>query len=317
MEQGKTSTKVAGVDVGKHWLDAAGHGGSDVMRVANTPAGIAELIGWMSTRGVVRVGMEASGGYERAVREACDEAGLEVVVHQPLEVRLFARLKRLRAKNDRIDALLIAAATAQVDTVRAAADPRLRELAERLTVYERITEQLAQMRGFMEHVTAKDLVADLKAQLVSLARLKAKLARDIIERIKAHRDLADRLKLLLSLPGIGSIVAASLIVRMPELGRMTRGQPAALLGTAPYDRDSGQMKGMRFIGGGRSRPRRMVYLAALSAKRFDPGFKAFAQGLADRGKPAKVILVAIMRKLIEAANLVLSRGQPWVKHSPA
>jgi transposase len=317
MQQGKTSTKVVGVDVGKHWLDVAEHGASDAMRVSNTPAGISELIGWMSARGVVRVGMEASGGYERDIRQACDEAGLEVVVHQPLEVRLFARLKRLRAKNDRIDAVLIAAATAQVDTVRAAADPRLRDLAERLTVYERITDQLAQARGFMEHVTAKDLIADLKAQLVSLARLKAKLARTILDRIKACPDLAQRLKLLLSLPGIGPIVAASLIVRMPELGRMTRGQPAALLGTAPYDRDSGQTKGMRFIAGGRSRPRRMVYLAALSAKRYDPGFKAFAEALANRGKPAKVILVAIMRKLIEAANLILSRGQPWVKHSPA
>ena len=112
-------------------------------------------------------------------------------------------------------------------------------------------------------------------------------------------------------------VAATLVVRMPELGQMRRGQAAALLGVAPYDRDSGQWKGQRFITGGRARPRRMLYLAALSARRCDPTLKAFAEHLAARGKPAKVVLVAVMRKLIEAANHILGRGQPWVKHQTA
>ncbi|MDB5470875.1 MAG: transposase family protein, partial [Caulobacter sp.] len=133
---------------------------------------------------------------------------------------------------------------------------------------------------------------------------------------KAEPDLLARFRLLISLPGVGPIVAASLVIRMPELGAMKRGQPAALLGVAPFDRDSGQLKGQRFIAGGRARPRRMVYIAALSAKRFDPALKAFAQRLADAGKPAKPIIVAVMRKLIEAANLVLARQQPWVKHQP-
>jgi transposase len=104
---------------------------------------------------------------------------------------------------------------------------------------------------------------------------------------------------------------------MPELGQMKLGQAAALLGVAPYDRDSGQFKGQRFIGGGRKRPRRLLYLAAVSAKRRDPTFKAFADRLASHGKPAKVVTVAVMRRLIEAANLVLSRGQPWTAHAPA
>ena len=98
-----------------------------------------------------------------------------------------------------------------------------------------------------------------------------------------------------------------------ELGQMRRGQAASLIGVAPFDRDSGQWKGQRFISGGRTRPRRMLYLAAVTAKRFDPTLKAFAQGLIARGKPAKLVTVAVMRKLIEAANLVLSRGQPWLK----
>lgn len=317
MKQGKTNTKSAGVDVGKRWLDAAVYGKAEVRRFSNDVLGIAALLVWLCEAGVTRVGFEASGGYERDLRAALETAGLETVMHQPLEVRLFARMKRLRSKTDRIDALLIAAATAQVDAVKAAADPRLRDLAERLTAYEQVTDQLAQMKTCLEHVHLKDLVTQLKAQMLSLKALKERLAHQVIAALKADPDLAERYRLLISLPGFGPIVAASLVVRMPELGCMNRGQPAALLGVAPFARESGQWKGQRFIGGGRQRPRRMLYLAALSAKRCDPTLRAIAERLAAAGKPPKVILVALMRRLIEAANLVLSRGQPWLKTATA
>jgi transposase len=316
MEQRQTNTKIGGIDVGKLRLDGAVHGSEDTTQVDNRPAGFSELIGWLRAREVGRVGLEATGGYERGVRQALEAAGFEVVVHQPLEVRLFARLKRRRAKNDRADARLIAAATAQVDAVRAAQDPRLTELAERLTAYEQIAEQAARLKICLEHVTLKDIAQDFRRQIAGLTRLKTKLARDLVARIKGHPDLQARLRLLISLPGVGPVVAATLVVRMPELGAMRQGQAAALIGVAPFDRDSGQWKGLRFISGGRSRPRRMLYLAALQAKRCDPGLKTFADNLLKRGKPPKLAIVAVMRKLIEAANLVLSRGQPWIKHLP-
>lgn len=316
MKQDQISTRCAGIDVGKRVLDAAVHGQALATQVANDAAGIAELLRWLRSAGATRVGLEASGGYERAVVKALHAEGFEVVVHQPLEVRLFARLKRLKAKNDRIDALLIAAATARVETVRAAQDPRLQDLAERFTAYEQVTDQAARMKVFLEHVTLKDLKASLVAQIRGLERLKAKLAAGLLAAIKADPELLSRYKLLISLPGVGPIVAAALIVRMPELGSMQPGQAAALLGVAPYDRDSGQHRGQRFIHGGRSRPRRFVYLAALAAKRCCPSLKAFATRLAEHGKPPKVVLVAVMRKLVEAANLVLRRQQPWTK-SPA
>ena len=315
MEQRKISTKVAGVDVGKRQLDVAVHGQEDEVQVENAPAGVDELIAWLKAREVGRVGLEATGGYERLIRAALEEAGFEVVVHQPLEVRLFAKLKRRRAKNDRLDARLIAAATAQVDAVRAARDPRLVDLAERLTAYELITDKAADLKTFLESVVPKDLAATIRTSLRSLERTKAKLAAEILARIKAAPDLLDRFRLLLSLPGVGPIVAATLLVRMPELGALGRGQAASLIGVAPFDRDSGQWKGLRFIQGGRSRPRRMLYLAALSARRCSPGLKAFADNLIARGKPKKLVIVAVMRKLIEAANLVLSRGQPWIKQA--
>lgn len=317
MERGKTSTKIAGVDVGKRWLDVAVHGDREVRRFSNDAAGLAGLLSWLEETGVRRVGFEASGGYERDLRGALETAGLEAVMHQPLEVRLFARMKRLRAKTDRIDAVLIAAATAQIDAVKAASDPRLRVLAERLTAYEQISDQLAQMKIFMEHVRLKDLLAQLKTQMRSLKALKDRLARQVLCALKAEPDLAERYRLLISLPGVGPVVAASLIVRMPELGSMKHGQAAALLGVAPFARESGQWKGQRFIGGGRQRPRRMVYLAALSARRCDPALKAIADRLSAAAKPPKVILVAIMRRLIEAANLILQRGEPWIRTAAA
>jgi transposase len=313
MEQGQSNTKIAGIDVGKRQLDVAVYGHCDERQAANTTAGISELVAWLKAREVGRVGMEATGGYERAVRSALEAAGFEVVVHQPIEVRIFAKLKRRRAKNDRLDARVIAAATAQVDTVRAAQDPRLAELAERLTAYEQVTDHAAEMKISLEHVSLKDVARDLRTLIRSLERLKAKLAAQVVDTIKVHPDLVARFRLLRSLPGAGPIVAATLLVRMPELGAMRRGQAASLIGVAPFDRDSGQFKGLRFIAGGRARPRRMLYLAALAAKRCDPGLKAFVQRLLARGKPPKVAIVAVMRKLIEAANLVLSRGQPWVK----
>ena len=313
MEQRQSNTKIAGIDVGKLKLDGAVHGLEDAVQVDNGPAGISELIGWLQAREVGRVGLEATGGYERGVRAALEAEGFEVVVHQPLEVRRFAQLKRRRAKNDRLDAQLIAAATAQVETVRAAQDPRLADLAERLTAYEQITDQAAQLKTFMEHVTLKDIATRLRTQIRALGRLKAKLATEIVQQIKAEPDLIARFRLLISLPGVGPIVAATLVIRMPELGQMRRGQPASLIGVAPFDRDSGQYKGLRFISGGRARPRRMLYLAALAAKRCDPTLRAFAEHLLARGKPAKLVIIAVMRKLIEAANLVLSRGRPWLR----
>ena len=313
MEQGQSNTRVAGVDVGKRWLDVAVHGLEGQTQVANGPAGLSELIAWLKAREVGRVGLEATGGYERRARLALEQAGFEVVVHQPIEVRRYAQLKRRRAKNDRLDAQLIAAATAQVETVKAAQDPRLAALAERLTAYEQITDQAAELKTFLESVTLRDIAALIRAQIRSLEHLKARLLADLLRRLKAEPDLEARFRLLVSLPGVGPVVAATLVVRMPELGDMRRGQAAALIGVAPFDRDSGQWRGLRFIAGGRSRPRRMLYLAALQARRCSPALKAFAEQLLARGKPKKLVTVAVMRKLIEAANLVLQRRQPWIK----
>jgi transposase len=301
--------------VGKTWLDLAVHGSEDQIRVRNDEAGCKELVAWFEARGVSRVGLEASGGYERRARAALEASGFEVVVHQPLEVRLYARLKRRRAKNDRIDARLIASATAQVDTVRAAQDPQLRELADRMTAYEHLSAQLAQLKTFLGQLPIEELKLRLTGYAAELHKLKKAIAADIQRRIKARPELKLRFDLLRSLPGIGPIVAMALVVRMPELGSMKQGEAAALAGVAPYDHDSGQFKGQRFIWGGRKRARGFLYMAALSARK-NTAFRGFAQRLQAKDKPKKVVLVAVMRKLIEAANLVLARGSPWLQRPP-
>ncbi|CAN7204706.1 IS110 family transposase [Rhizobium sp. LjRoot98] len=311
MNVSKSITCSAGVDVSKLWLDAAIHGSPATLRVANTPFGHGVLLDWLSAQGANRVGLEATGGYERVVVKALRAAALEVIVHQPIEVRLFARLKRLRAKNDRIDARLIACATAQADTVRAAADPRMADLSERLTAYEQASELATLLKTQMEHLSLPELIEEARAQLSVLIARKNGMICALMARIRLWPDLARRCELLRSLPGVGPIVALSLLIRMPELGTMRRGQAASLIGVAPFDRDSGARRGQRCIAGGRRRPRRLLYIAALAAKRCDPTHKTFAQRMAAAGKPPKLILVAIMRKLIEAANLVMQRDKPW------
>jgi transposase len=312
VEQVKASTKIAGIDVAKSKLDVAVHGSSQVVQFTNDAEGFERLGAWLAAHEVSRVGLEATGGYERAVVSWLQSRGYEVVIHQPVEVRMFAKLKRRRAKNDRIDAILIAAATSQVDAVKAAADPLLVELAERMTAYDQAADQLAQLKTFLEHVTLPDLKASYLARIQQAKAWKRQLLVDLVRRIKARPDLAHRYALLMSLPGVGPVVAAALVIRMPELGSLEPRQAASLLGVAPFDRDTGIFKGQRHIAGGRVRPRRLVYIAALAASRHDPAFTAFANRLRAVGKKPKVILVAIMRKLIQAANLVLARATPWV-----
>ena len=316
MKRGEVSTMTAGIDVSKATLDVALAGGDEQLKTANSPTGFAELVEWLDGHAVQRVGLEASGGYERAAAEHLRRAGFEVVVHQPAEIRAFAKFKRIRAKNDRIDAKVIALATAQVEAVQAANDPRLVELAEWFTAYEQAADQVAQMKTCLEQVTIAELRAGKREQIHQAQLWKAQLLRGILKRIQACPDLARRYRLLRSLPGCGPVVAACLLVRMPELGSLPRGRAASLIGVAPWDRDTGQSRGVRRIAGGRSRPRRFLYIASLAASRFDPGFRAFVQRLKAAGKETKVALTALMRKLIEAANLVLARGTPWLKASP-
>ncbi len=307
----------AGIDTSKSKLDIAIHGRSDGFTVANDAAGWKRLTGQLAKAGVHRVGIEATGGYERGVSRQLQAAGILVVTLQPLQVKAFARLHLKRAKSDRIDAVLIAACTHVLDAAgKMAPDPRFDALSDHLTFIEQVEEDITRIKTRLEHIHDKRLRGiasnDLKKQE---KRRDAEIQRLIVA-LRVHDDLSTRFDLVLSIPGIGERTALALVVRMPELGQVSREQAAALAGLAPFVRESGQQQGQNHIGGGRERLRRSLYLAALpAASHWNTELMALYARLKQRGKCHRSALVACARKLLVFANTVVQRGTPWEKRS--
>lgn len=302
----------AGIDTSKATLDIAIHGCAGCRRVANTLPGWRALAAELAEAGVGRVGIEATGGYERGVVAHLRAAGFTVLVLQPIQVRAYARVRLRRAKSDALDAALIADCAANLDPPAIEPDPRLADLAQHLTFVEQIEDDIARLKIRLEHVDDRRLRRLVDNDIARLkARRNAELRR-IAARLRAHDDLAGRLALVLSIPGIGERTAIALVVRMPELGKISREQIAALAGLAPFDDDSGTHKGQRHIAGGRARLRRSLFAAALPAAfRWNKALIALYARLTGRGKPHTAALVACARKLLIYANTVVQRGTPW------
>lgn len=313
-KMGKTTTIAAGIDVAKAMLDIAVHGCRSGWQVTNTPDGFDELVRLMRHYKVGRIGIEATGGYERDVVEHLRSAGFTVVVLQPIQVRAFAQLTLRRAKTDRIDAALIAAFVAQHAVLRQPPDPRLASLAERLTCIEQIEEDMTRLKVRLEHVRDATLRRIWLADLARLKERRASMLAKLVTLIRHHDDQSIRLDLLLSIDGIATRTALALLIRMPELGRLSRPEAAALAGLAPFAHDSGSHRGQRHIAGGRTRLRTSLYAAAFPAAfRWNANLVALYARLTAAGKPHKVALVACARKLLLFANAVLARGTPWTK----
>lgn len=309
----QSSTHVAGIDTGKAFLDIAIDGRTDAWRVSNDPAGWQQLAALFHTEAVARAGIEASGGYERGVVAHLRAAGVTVVLHQPIQVRAFAAMTLRRAKNDRLDARLIAAFTAMRADTRAAPDPRLRAFADRLLFIEQAEDDMVRAKTRLEHQPDPRLRRQIEADII---RAKTRRDRELLhieKDLRAHTDLGRRLDLVLSIPGIGPRTALALIIAMPELGTLSREQAAALAGLAPFDRDSGSHSGARHIAGGRARVRTALYAAALPASyRWNQALVVMRERLAGRGKSHKQTMIACARKLLIYANAVLQRDTPWV-----
>jgi transposase len=218
-----------------------------------------------------------------------------------------------RAKNDKIDAGLIAACTAVATKIHAPPDPRLAPFAQHSTFIEQITEDIARLKTRRETCRDERLRGHWGEEI---RRFKAVLRvelKQVVADIRQHDDLAQRLDLILSVDGVGLPTAVAILIRMPEIGRVTREQAAALMGVAPYDDDSGDHAGARHIAGGRKRLRKSLYAAALPASfRWNPALMALYKRLIAKGKPHKVALVACARKLLIYVNTVVERGTPWV-----
>jgi len=307
-------TTAAGIDTSKLKLDIAVHGGAERWQVANALPGWRTLATNLAKTGVTRVGIEATGGYERGVVGHLRAAGFTVLVLQPIQVRAYARLHLRRAKNDALDATLIAACAAAIERPRITPDPRLLELAGYLTFLEQIEEDIARFKTRLEHIDEPRLRRLVTNDIV---RLKARRAAQMLlneRQLQTSHDLARRLNLVLSIPSIAVRTALAIIIRMPELGQVSREEIAALAGLAPFDDDSGKHKGERHIAGGRGRLRRSLYAAALPAAfRWNKALIALYVRLTASGKAHNVALVACARKLLIYANTVVARGTPWVE----
>jgi transposase len=241
--------------------------------------------------------------------------GFTVLVLQPIQVKAFARMRLRRAKNDVLDAVIIAAWAAMIDPPRVEPDARLAQLTDHLTFVEQAEEDIARFKTRLEHIEDPRLRRLVDADIVRLKARRTAELRRIVKQLRGHDDLGRRLDLVLSVPGIGERTAVALIVRMPELGRISREEAAALAGLAPFDDDSGTHRGQRHIAGGRGRLRRSLYAAALPASfQWNKALCEFYARLKARGKEHVAILVACARKLLIYANTVVARGTPWVEN---
>jgi transposase len=301
----------AGIDTGKHWLDVALSDGHSLKRRKNDADGHQGLIAELEALGVARAGIEATGGYETQVCQTLRRAGLEVQVFQPAQVRAYARFKLERAKSDAIDARIIAQCTAELKELRMPPDPRLAAFAGHLTVIEQIEEDIARARIRREHAQGERALAHHKAEITRLtARRREELKRLEID-LRAHADLASRLELVVSIDGVGRRTGIAMIVRMPELGSLTREKAASLLGAAPFIRQSGRFEGERHVEGGRKRPRTSLFACAQAAIKWNPLLAAHYTRLRARGKHHAVAIMACTRKLVIYINAVLERATPW------
>ena len=307
-----STTKTAGIDVSKARLDVEIAGSAVRTNGANDAKGHAELITWFKNHGVTRIGMEASGGYERAPAEAFCAAGFEVALLQPRQVRAYATYRLKRAKNDRIDAGLIARCTAELESVRMPRDARLAAMDEHLRLIEQLEDDHARMKTRKEAYRTRRLKGCIDREIARLARRIEAERTLLVKEIFKHEDLVRRMQLIESVEGVGRRTACTLLILMPELGRLTREEAASLAGLAPFDDDTGRRRGERHIAGGRFRVRRALYNAALAASfRWNPGLIALYRRLTTNGRKHKQALIACARKLLTYANAVLARDTPW------
>jgi transposase len=300
-----------GVDVSKRRLDVQVHPTETVFTVSNDAAGhraLLERLRALPVRGVV---LEASGGYERAAHAALTEAGLPAAIINAARVRAFARALGLLAKNDRIDAAVLARYGTFARPAPTLPDSARAELRELLAYRRQVAAELVARKSQHAHYQAGPVLARAERALMALRAERAVLDQEIGHVIGQDPALAERFGLLTSAPGVGPIVAATLLAELPELGRLDRRQVASLAGLAPVPKDSGERRGVRVIQGGRAELRQVLYMAVLSALKAGAPIAAVYRGLVARGKPAKVALVACMRRLLVVLNAMVRTGTVW------
>lgn len=306
-----------GVDVSKAHLDVAFPAARTAWRTANSTAGIAALGRRLAQLERPHLVCEATGGYTRSLVRALGGQGVAFSCVNPRQVRDFARASGQLAKTDAIDAGVILR-FAQAMQPRAAPPPapaqtRLADLVRRR---RQLVDMLASEKQHADHPDDDEIAASIDRHLGFLTEQIKALDASIARQIEGDPGLIRRAGLLRTIPGIGAIVAATLVAELPELGLIGNKQIAALVGVAPINRDSGQKRGQAHIAGGRLSARCILYMATIVAIRCNPALRPFYQRLRADGKPPKVAIVATMRKLIITANVMLAQNRPWSPIQP-
>lgn len=303
------SENFVGIDVAKAKLDI--FVGGEAWQVANTPAGIGELVARMKSLEPTWIVLESTGGYESVVLGELYAAGLPVARVNPGRVREFAKSIGQLAKTDKLDARLLAK---YAEIVRPALVKLPSDEEQHLAALVGRRRQLLEMRVAEQNrldTAPKKLRASIRTHIEWLNEETKRIEKDMDDFIQQTPLWREQDELLRSVPGIGSITACTLLSELPELGHLDRKEIAALVGVAPFNHDSGRLRGKRRIRGGRTSVRSTLYMATLAAIRFNPIIKAFYNHLIANGKEKKVAVVACMRKLLTILNAILRTRQPW------
>lgn len=303
-----------GIDVAKAQLEYASRPSGETGAVPNQEAGIQQLVAHCQARTASLILCEATGGYEAPLVAALAAAGLPVVVANPRQVRDFAKATGQLAKTDAIDAQVLALFAERVRPApRPLPDAAAQALDALLTRRRQLVEMLVAERNRLL-VAAPAVRRDLHQHIRFLERRLREADDDLHTAVKRSPVWRVKDDLLQSVPGVGRVVSLTLLAELPELGRLSHKEIAALVGVAPLNRDSGTLRGKRLVYGGRAPVRAVLYMAALVASRHNPVIRAFYERLRAAGKPANVALTACMRKLLTILNAIARSGTPWQPH---
>jgi transposase len=301
-----------GIDVSKDRLDVYVHPTAQSFAVGRDGEGLAKLIDCLRRLAPALIAVEATGGFETVAAAALAGAGLPVVVVNPGQVRAFANALGRRAKTDAIDAAVIARfVEATKPAVRRLPDETTRLLADLVARRRQIVAMMAAEGQRERRASDKRLKKSIVRLRKALEKELAEIDEEINDQVRGSPVWAEKQDLLASVPGVGPVIARTLIAELPELGALDRRQIAALAGLAPWTRQSGQWKGKSLIGGGRKSVRSVLFLAAMAAARHNPPLKAFRDKLVAAGKPKVLALVAVARKLLTILNAILRDKKPW------
>jgi len=305
-----------GIDVSKDRLDVATTASPAPFHLPRDHGGLADLVERLKPLAAQRIAVEATGGFETIVAAALAAAGLPVVVVNPAQVRAFAQALGQRAKSDPIDAAVIACfAQAIKPELRPLPDAATQALADLVARRRQIVTLIGAENQRLKRATSRS-AKSIRRLLQALEKELADLDHDIDDSIRCCPNWLDKAELLKSVPGVGDQIARTLLAELPELGTLDRRQIAALVGLAPWTRQSGQWRGKSLIGGGRACVRTALYMGALVAARHNPPLAAFRNRLVAAGKPKLVAVIAVARKLLTILNAILRDHQPW-RQNPA